>query len=359
VKPVKEAIALIQEANFDDDALARLPAALARVAGGRSCTLQLFDDNWQHIDFVYNHFTHQMNLDYVREFLPEDLWLQVAEQQRKNVAVAMDDLVPYERHLASRIYNEFYKGHGDDTAHCAGAVLTPGNGVVSLGIHRSHSGGVFGQQEVRRIQLMLPHLARLHNVRFRLRTAEAKAAMAAEALDRFDFAALVVGPGGKIRLVNELAEAVLRGRDGLTGLLGRLSAVDGAVAMQLAKAIHGATNESPRRSAALHVTRRDTAPWRVVIAPLRSANTALVIVEDPLRQRAVADYAQQIYGLTPAEAALAAALLEGETVESFSERKGVRVTTVRTQLASLFQKTDTNRQSNLVALLAALPGIRQ
>ncbi len=58
------------------------------------------------------------------------------------------------------------------------------------------------------------------------------------------------------------------------------------------------------------------------------------------------------FDLTPAEAALSLALCEGETLRSHADRRGISVHTARKQLKSVFEKTGTGRQSQLVALLA-------
>lgn len=57
------------------------------------------------------------------------------------------------------------------------------------------------------------------------------------------------------------------------------------------------------------------------------------------------------YGLSPAEAKLAVILAEGESVEDAAEKLGISVHTVRTQLKSIFAKTDVRRQSELVSML--------
>lgn len=56
--------------------------------------------------------------------------------------------------------------------------------------------------------------------------------------------------------------------------------------------------------------------------------------------------------LTEAEAALASALVGGETLQSVAARTGVRVSTLRTQLASVLAKTGATRQAQLVAIIS-------
>jgi DNA-binding CsgD family transcriptional regulator len=60
------------------------------------------------------------------------------------------------------------------------------------------------------------------------------------------------------------------------------------------------------------------------------------------------------FGLTPAEARLAAIIAQGRAPEVAAEELGVSKVTVRNQLRAVFAKTDTHRQSELVALLSAL-----
>ena len=61
-----------------------------------------------------------------------------------------------------------------------------------------------------------------------------------------------------------------------------------------------------------------------------------------------------LFALSAREAELAMLLLEGCSLQEAAERRGVRITTARSQLAGLFRKTGTTRQGQLIALLARL-----
>lgn len=65
---------------------------------------------------------------------------------------------------------------------------------------------------------------------------------------------------------------------------------------------------------------------------------------------------QNLLGLSNKEAVLAVAMLNGHSPQLAAEQRNVSIATVRSQLASLFQKTGTTRQGQLVALLARLAG---
>jgi DNA-binding CsgD family transcriptional regulator len=61
-----------------------------------------------------------------------------------------------------------------------------------------------------------------------------------------------------------------------------------------------------------------------------------------------------VFGLSPAEAKLAAALADGLSPEQAARKLGIAKATARSQLKAIFHKTDTHRQSELVAVLSRL-----
>jgi DNA-binding CsgD family transcriptional regulator len=57
------------------------------------------------------------------------------------------------------------------------------------------------------------------------------------------------------------------------------------------------------------------------------------------------------FGLTPAEARLAQEILKGDGLARCARRLGTRITTVRSHLKHVFEKTETKRQAHLVRLM--------
>ena len=60
---------------------------------------------------------------------------------------------------------------------------------------------------------------------------------------------------------------------------------------------------------------------------------------------------RQLFGLTAAEARLARLMARGEAVGDIATKLGIKTPTARTQLAAVFAKTKTKRQTQLIALL--------
>jgi DNA-binding CsgD family transcriptional regulator len=61
-----------------------------------------------------------------------------------------------------------------------------------------------------------------------------------------------------------------------------------------------------------------------------------------------------LFGLTSREAAIAMLLADGHGLEEIARRLRMAIGTARNHLKSVFEKTDTTRQAELVALLGRL-----
>lgn len=129
-------------------------------------------------------------------------------------------------------------------------------------------------------------------------------------------------------------------------------------ALDLAK---GNTHLPTRGSPVITIDRSVGPPIIVTVAPLMQLEGrpwfeqtgVLIKVSDPLKPPSEA-VLQQGFGLTAAEARLACSLLGGGTLADAASRVGVSANTAKTQLQVVFQKTRTNRQPELVALLRSI-----
>ena len=86
----------------------------------------------------------------------------------------------------------------------------------------------------------------------------------------------------------------------------------------------------------------------------RAPGVAWAVLERSLGAESAVALARQAYRLSPTEADLLLALMRGQTPQDFADARGSRITTVRTQLSALLAKTRTQRQQDLVALVARL-----
>jgi DNA-binding CsgD family transcriptional regulator len=69
------------------------------------------------------------------------------------------------------------------------------------------------------------------------------------------------------------------------------------------------------------------------------------------------DYVRSLFGMTQKEAMLSASLAEGLSLKDAARHHGIRFTTARSYLESIFQKTSVRQQSQLVAVLKTIQPI--
>ncbi|MBB2961075.1 helix-turn-helix transcriptional regulator [Methylobacterium sp. R2-1] len=88
------------------------------------------------------------------------------------------------------------------------------------------------------------------------------------------------------------------------------------------------------------------------ITAMGEAHRLLILIDLAVRTQVCAPALEKIFGLTAAEGRLAAELSRGIPLATIAQSRNVSIATLRTQLASIFGKTGTSRQPELVALLA-------
>ena len=106
---------------------------------------------------------------------------------------------------------------------------------------------------------------------------------------------------------------------------------------------------SGRRS--FHVLVCPVSVHRPVFPEVRTA-AAIVFVADP-EEVAVLNEAtlRALFGLTSAEAKLASLIAQGTSLKEAGARLGLRRETARSRLKTVFEKTNTHRQAELVRLV--------
>jgi DNA-binding CsgD family transcriptional regulator len=195
------------------------------------------------------------------------------------------------------------------------------------------------------------------------RLALARAAAKLAMLDRLACAGVLLDRKARVVRLNRHAEALLG--DGLEVRHGALVASDACSHRDLQQLMGGlrAGCLSPAAPSSRALVRRsERSPLIVEILPLaalaadaRGVALALLVITDIERRPTVPeDLLRTMFGLTPAEARLACRLAEGASLDDVAEALGIVRNTARVQLRSVFAKTGTRRQGELIALLARL-----
>jgi DNA-binding CsgD family transcriptional regulator len=186
------------------------------------------------------------------------------------------------------------------------------------------------------------------------------ASVVRQAFDQLCVGAIVTDNSGLIIEMNRAAEAIVQLGEGLFIREGRLCARRVFETAKVAKLIAGATDEGSRAAGGRMVIGRcDGLPPHVLaVMSLHAATVAdrrfaMIIVVDPARYAPSEKDLTDLFGLSPAEARVAAALMTGESLANIAAGSGVQITTVRTQLRSILRKVGVKRQFDLVRILSS------
>lgn len=220
----------------------------------------------------------------------------------------------------------------------------------------------YGADALRLFQIMTPHLIRAFQLNQLLHETQALGMGAFAALEYLDRGALLVGANGLVRTANGIADHILAGGNGLSLRDGQLRCAipdeTSRLNRLIGQSVRGALT---RDEGSMQVSRGEgRSPLTVQCLPFPGSNwwpgftqhLALIFVTDPdARMEQATDRLRQRYGLTPAEARLAWEIVQGGGRKSAAANRGISVSTARTQLTSIFDKTGVRRQSELVRLL--------
>jgi DNA-binding CsgD family transcriptional regulator len=223
----------------------------------------------------------------------------------------------------------------------------------------------FVEEQWRQLEFLLPHLETVLRLRQRLSALDAERWWYQKVLDALTIGVILLDAHGRPCYVNPIAESLIEASGALSLSTQGLTASAPKIDRELKLGIQAALG--PQGEFAAHPLRvpcpRQRADLWLRIAPLAHGGAAgddwasarvVVFCEGPDSRPLDAAQLHHAFGLTPREAALAQALLDGQKIDSAARALGVGRETVRSQLKSLFAKTGTNRQADLVQALGVL-----
>jgi DNA-binding CsgD family transcriptional regulator len=240
---------------------------------------------------------------------------------------------------------------------------------ATLGLTRARSRGPITAEELARLDVLLEHFERAVQLEHHLGKALAPGIAALDFLDRNPTGILILDGLGRVVVANRAARHMAERADGFSLRTDGIAALrpqdDAGLQRLIAGAVRVARGEGLDSGGSLRLPRRSGArDYVVTVSPLSRRESILaellpaacVLINDPQGPAPQsAALLRQIYGITSAEQRLIKRLIAGDTPEQAARALGVSMPTVRSHLASVFRKTDTSRQADLIRLLATLP----
>ncbi|TCP00387.1 DNA-binding CsgD family transcriptional regulator [Rubrivivax gelatinosus] len=177
-------------------------------------------------------------------------------------------------------------------------------------------------------------------------------------LDEIDYGLLLLDANGIVRWRNDRAQAELDDAHPLQISAGHLGAQLPEDAARLAAAVADAAQRGTREMLTLGAGRQRVTLAVVPLAPDaldgHPATMLLLGKRQVCEDLSVRGFARA-HRLTPAETRVLEALCAGVAPQKFAEHQGVRISTVRTQIGSIREKTGARSIRSLVRMVALLP----
>lgn len=265
----------------------------------------------------------------------------------------------------STYYNEFLKKTG-----CGGLLHTvvldhttlAGAPSTTISVIRPPESPLFDARALELAKLLAPHLQRALLIHWRLTFAEVRAQTSEAVLDRLEHGIMQLSAEARVLYANHAASQALGAGRALCLERGVLATRTPGYASRLRTMLHQARNGV---GGLLHIPAPDGTPGTLIIAvplPLESAmkwhpRTRVLVLLSSAQDHAStrAGLLARTHGLTPAETRVLELLATDRSPAQIADTLGTRITTVRSQLKSIYMKTGVQGQRELLVVVSRMP----
>lgn len=255
------------------------------------------------------------------------------------------------------LYQEFFEPY-DGAFPAFGVIARDGGISAALNLLRHSTQGPLDDDSRRTLRLLTPHFRRAFQVQRQLE--REAAAVAGGILDTVTLSVVLCDVQGQIHGATSRAERQLRNGHLIQARGGRICPSAPETGTSLLKAIRQAARAWPAPQGTTLILRsRSGDPVRVDVNPLpsgRGAATllplAMVQLDEPADLRRL-DLAlvREAFGMTRAEAEVAAELVNGHSSADIAKTRGLSPETIHTQVKAILAKTGCARRAELPSIL--------
>jgi DNA-binding CsgD family transcriptional regulator len=361
--------AAIDAATFGEGSWDRVPAILS----------DAFPGSWgglANMNFPENrlNFLSLQNMEpafvtaYAEHFAHINPWNAYWRSLKGTTIGASEEVAPARSFINTEFYNDWLLPQGRTIAAAGMKIVGEGDEVANLLMHYPLSkSGVYDRAAVEILARVRGNFERSINLARLLRSDVETAVVKAALVERSRCAAFVVTGDRRIRDANSLAEHLFVAGQCMIIRHGRCHLADAAVDARFAAALSLLSQGKPTPVSRLGF-RTAAGAWQVSLAalptsPLPVGSRLILLPPERLILVQILELGSKrvnagdlaplapAFGLTPSEIALCRRLLLGESVTDAAERLGITQETARTRLKTIFQKTGTSRQAELMLLL--------
>jgi DNA-binding CsgD family transcriptional regulator len=288
-------------------------------------------------------------------------WFHAASRSQDWIGPS-EHFVPFSELKKTSFYNELIAPC--EIPHALLAMIERGpSRIVSLSIYRSPQAGPFDENHLNVVRFLKPHIQRAYRLHREFAAVRHEKMGLHAALDSMTLAVILLGEDLRVAVMNQAAERLVAENDGLLATKHGLQAARSEESAQLQKLVAqaglAAGGKGLNAGGAMNVSRSSRPPLYLLVSPVRGMELggkqsvrAIVFVADPTQRiRPAQEVLQFLFGLTAAESRLALLLADGNSPTEIAGVLAVSKNTLKSQLASIYTKTGTSRQAQLVRLL--------
>jgi DNA-binding CsgD family transcriptional regulator len=360
-------IDLIYEAALDNDLWPGVLIKLADAMGAAQVAMPSMDLRANVVATIAPRLDPDLLTSWKEYWAFRDPVLARAIRRPGGEIYTLDSLMPREEFAATPVFNELWLPAQYSLATLGANLLVEDQFTALICFSNAPGKDSLTAEQMRIFEAVLWHLTRALRINRLLWELELKHVAATERLDTLQQGALLVDASGRVVRANAAAKAMLDDRGGIFLDKGRLAAAAGSDILQrtiascaqttLALGGPGGELKIPRQ--------RPRSPLYATVTPLRSkarltdvpwigvgTPVAIVTVRDPeIDRRRQEVNLRHRFGLSAAESGLATEILKGDGRAAAARRRGISTATAKTHLSSIFEKTGTHRQAELIRLL--------
>lgn len=361
-----DVIESVYEAALDETRWSGALKKLADFTDSQAATFWVLDGGAQPRlpTFSFVNLDPDFIADYLDHMVPHDPTVQYLVRH-PGQSIVHDGLVITEREKDRHPYYDWHHRYSDLRFRLVSRMRPAPAVSAGVALHRTRQVGRFEAKDIEQFAVLHRHIERALAVGFRLGSLGTLQRCTTDRLDANPAAVLFLDDRQRVVYANHVADRLRSNGDGI--LLGQAGIsllhrpdndrLQALIARALAPVIMPGTDPDAAMRAARPSGRR---AYLILVTPISRRHPALsavhpavsLVITDPGKQRLLpVRRLQEMFGLTEAEARLAALLATGADLQSAAAKLHIGYGTARARLAEIFQKTETHRQGELIQLL--------
>jgi DNA-binding CsgD family transcriptional regulator len=361
----------LYEAAFDASKWPPFLAALAQALNGTLPTLFLHDPRTHAGSLAISvGFDEAMVRTYKERLAERNIWLRSGAHLLTTHQIRTSHMMCSRKALlASEWYADYCLPL--DICQAIGATIHRGSIMSSnIAVFAGAGRPDFDRNDMTLLEALMPHMQRALRVHTHMADSDLRQRELTDALEHMTVGVIMVTKGARVLFMNRTARSMVSRRDGLQVDATGLRALRLRDTATLRAHIGGAADRTAGRGTLAGGVFRLPRPLgraalEIVVSPISAGHTwcsgepavAAVYITDPsqIPQRPEAAMSR-MYGLTPAEAKVAALIARGLSGRQVADKLKVSYNTLKTHLKRVFVKTGTSNQGTLIRLIVGGAG---